>query len=245
MNSSMTKKILITMIVFIFFNIMSGGGILNKAIGNVNETVELDVVPTLNSSYLYGNNLVLTGSNYSDIASNNTLQLTTFSVASWFRTTMDVPFGVQAFIVNKGGIGSDGLGNNMNYGIWMTSSESIQAGFEDSSGVPYVVESTGSRNLYDLYRWHYVVITFDGLAVRLYIDGVPVSSKLVMGAIPDNSGLQPVRIGANSLAPSDYFTGNVDEIRIWNRAITESEVSYAYNNGIFNTTGQVLHIPFL
>jgi hypothetical protein len=236
----MAKKKLITMIIFIFSIIMSIGGILNKAVGNVNETIELDILPTLSSSYHNGHTLVLTGSNYTDIASNNTLQLTKFSVTSWFRTTMDVPFGSHAFIVNKGGIGSDGQGNNMNYGIWMTSSESIQAGFEDSSGVPYVVESTGARNLYDLYEWHYAVVTYDGLALRLYIDGVPSSSKLVNGAIPDNSGIQPVRIGANSLAPKEFFTGSVDEVRIWNRALTDTEISYAYNNGIVNTTGQVL-----
>jgi hypothetical protein len=157
---------------------------------------------------------------------------------------MDVPFGFLAFIVNKGGIGSDGQGNNMNYGIWMTSSESIQAGFEDSSGIPYVVESTGSRNLFDLYEWHYAVVTFDGLALRLYIDGVPSPSKLVFGAIPDNTGTQPVRIGANSLAPNEFFTGSIDEVRIWNRTLTDKEIAYAYNNGIFNTTGQVLYMPF-
>lgn len=241
----MAKKILITMSVFIFVN-FSGGGIINKAIGNVNETIESDtLLPTLSSPFQDEHNLVLTGSNYTDKPSNNTLQLTKFSVASWFRTTMDVPFGLHAFIVNKGGIGSDSQGSNMNYGIWMTSSEGIQAGFEDSSGVPYFVESPGSRNLYDLYEWHYAVVTYDGLALRLYIDGVPVSTKLASGALPDNSGSQPVRIGANSLAPNEFFTGNVDEIRIWNRALTDREISYGYDNGIFNTTGQVLYMPFL
>lgn len=38
-----------------------------------------------------------------------------------------------------------------------------------------------------------------------------------------------------------YFTGNVDEVRVWNRALSGQEVSDAYS-GTFNTSGQVLYI---
>jgi hypothetical protein len=41
-----------------------------------------------------------------------------------------------------------------------------------------------------------------------------------------------------------FFIGNVDEVRIWNRALSASEVANAYNNGLFDTIGQVLYLPF-
>ena len=63
-------------------------------------------------------------------------------------------------------------------------------------------------------------------------------------ATPDNTGTQPVRIGANSLALNGFFTGNVDEVRIWNRALSSTEIGNAYNNGAFSTSGQVLYRPF-
>ena len=63
-------------------------------------------------------------------------------------------------------------------------------------------------------------------------------------ATPDNTGIQPVRIGANSLALNGYFTGNIDEVRIWNRALSSTEISNAYNNGVFSTGGQALYLPF-
>ena len=47
------------------------------------------------------------------------LQLSQFSVAAWFKTSTN--FGSEAFIVNKGGFGSDSAGQNMNYEIWMNS----------------------------------------------------------------------------------------------------------------------------
>jgi hypothetical protein len=65
------------------------------------------------------------------------LPLNQFSVASWFKTSSD--FASDAFIVNKGGTGSESAGQNMNYGIWMTSAEKIQAGFETSTGADQFV----------------------------------------------------------------------------------------------------------
>jgi hypothetical protein len=40
-----------------------------------------------------------------------------------------------------------------------------------------------------------------------------------------------------------YFIGSIGEIRVWNRTLSAEEVSAAYNNGLFNTTGQVLYLP--
>jgi hypothetical protein len=166
---------------------------------------------------------------------------------------MNVSNGSNAFIVTKGGVGSDSVGKNMNYGIWMIDSENIQTGFENSSGANHFVMSPSN---YSDGNWHYAVGTYDGSAVKLYVDGVQVASNLttttpppIPGTIPDNTGIQPVRIGANSLGLVDgkgdgYFIGGIGEIRVWNRSLSAEEVSAAYNNGLFNTTGQVLYLPF-
>jgi hypothetical protein len=192
----------------------------------------------------------LSGSDCIDIANNSSLQLTMFSIASWFNTQMDVSNGSNAFIVTKGGVGSDSEGKNMNYGIWMIDSENIQTGFENSSGANYFVMSPSN---YSDGNWHYVVGTYNGSAVALYVDGIQVASNLTTTSppsiLPDNAGTQPVRIGANSLELVDgkgdgYFNGRIGEIRLWNRTLSAEEVSAAYNSGLFNTTGQVLYLPF-
>ena len=117
-------------------------------------TVTINVI----GSYNYAPSLVLTGSNYHDVPSTPSLQLSQFSVAAWFKTSTN--FGSDAFIVNKGGIGSDSSGQNMNYGIWMTSTEQIKAGFETSSGADQFVTSV---NTYNDGQWHYAVVTNDGI----------------------------------------------------------------------------------
>ena len=100
----------------------------------------------------------------------------------------------------------------MNYGIWMNSSGNIMAGFETSSGADQYVTSV---NTYNDGQWHYAVVTNDGSTVRLYIDGQQVGTKSTAGASPENTGTKPVRVGANSRVtpPTNFFTGEVDEVR--------------------------------
>ena len=130
----------------------------------------------------------------------------------------------------------------MNYGIWMTSSEKIAAGFETSAGTDYTVTSPAT---YNDGKWHYAVATYDGSStVRLYIDGQQVATKTTSGALPDKAGTQPLRVGANSLSLNGFFVGAVDEVRVWNRQVSSTQVSSQYNSGTFDTTGQVAYLPF-
>lgn len=188
--------------------------------------------------YNYSPSLTLSGSNYIDISSKSSLQLSQFSLAAWFKTSKD--YSTEGMIVNKGGVGSESLGQNANYQLSMISSEKIKGGFETSSGIDYFATSPAS---YNDGKWHYSVVTYDGKYVNLFVDGVKVAIKSTSGASPETSGSKPVRIGANSRLASNFFTGNVDEVRIWNRALVTSEVSKAFT-GTFNTAGQVLHLTF-
>src|SRR5206468_6727295 len=91
--------------------------------------------------YSYQPYLTLSGSNFTDTSSSSALKLTQFTTALWFKTTMDVPVGENAYIANKGGNGVDAAGSNMNYGLWMTSLENIEAGFETTGGTDYALTS--------------------------------------------------------------------------------------------------------
>ena len=191
-------------------------------------------------SYHYSPSFVISGNNYQDVPSSSSLQLPQFSVAAWFKTSTN--FGSDAFIVNKGGAGSDSSGQNLNYGIWMTSTEKVKAGFETSSGADQYITSPSS---YNDGQWHYAVVTFGGSSIVLYVDGVQVGTKSTLGASPETSGTKPVRIGANSrVTPSgNFFTGEVDEVRVWNDDLTVQQVTNAFAGNI-NTAGQVVYLPF-
>jgi len=90
------------------------------------------------------------------------------------------------------------------------------------------------------------VVTNNGANVILYIDGVQVATKATSGASPESTGTKPVRVGANSrVTPStNFFTGEIDEVRLWNSALTSAQVSSAFGGNFNSLPGPVLHLPF-
>ena len=80
----------------------------------------------------------------------------------------------------------------------------------------------------------------------LYVDGVQVATKSTLGASPESTGTKPVRIGANSRVtpPGNFFTGEVDEVRVWNDDLTVQQVTSALAGTSFNTVEQMLYLGF-
>jgi len=162
-----------------------------------------------------------------------------FSVAAWFKTNNSL--SKNGFLVNKGGIGVDTPGKNLNFGIWMNPMGNIVAGFESKNGTDYTV---GSNHKYNNGKWHNTIVTYDGNALKLFMDGNLSGSVLTRGAAPDFSGTQSPRIGSNSLRPDSFFTGFVDEVRVWNRTLESREIFDGYTNNTFDASGQIYYLSF-
>jgi hypothetical protein len=186
--------------------------------------------------YVYSPGFEASGENYLDVPDEAKLRLEKFSVGAWFKTSAN--HYVNGMIVNKGGIARELPGENLNYGIWLTSQERLKAGFEGTDGTDYYVTHP---NTYNDGNWHNVVLSYDGSKLRLYVDGTQLSWRSIR-AIPDSIGTLPVRVGANSDSESGYFIGQLDEIRLWNRSITAAEISDQYQLGVFNATGIVAYL---
>lgn len=191
------------------------------------------------TKYKYEPFLTLNDSKFHGIPDNGNLNLTEFTLAAWFRTTQNNT--EPGFIVNKGGMNIDEAGMNLNYGLWTNEENGLTGGFETSAGEDFIIKS---REKYNDGNWHYGALTFNGSALFLFVDGKPIGNKLFIKETPDNTGTQPLRIGANSLNNDKFFTGDVDEVRLWNRALNMSEIENAYLENKFNTTGQVLFLNF-
>ena len=199
-----------------------GNGVDDDLDGQIDEGC-----PPSGTGYHYSPFFTATGSNFIDEPSSTALKLTKFSVAAWFKTSSTFPD--DGFIVNKGGSGSDSSGQNQNYGLWFNSGEKATGGYETTGGSNKFVTSPTTFND---NQWHHGVVTFDGSIVKLYIDGVQVSS-LASTSTPDNTGNQPLRIGANSRASSDFFVGQIDEVGVWDRALLKEEIDNLRNFGVF------------
>jgi hypothetical protein len=70
-------------------------------------------------------------------------------------------------------------------------------------------------------RWTHLAMTYDGSAVKLWVDGVQAATRPVIGAMPVSD--LPLRIGGNRIW-REWFKGRIDEVRVYPRALSQAEV---------------------
>jgi len=74
----------------------------------------------------------------------------------------------------------------------------------------------------NINEWYYVVYTYDGSTIKLYVN-LQEFSKNLTDTI--SSSTSPVNIGRNPVpSHAQYFKGTIDEVKIYNRALTEDEI---------------------
>jgi hypothetical protein len=72
-----------------------------------------------------------------------------------------------------------------------------------------------------LNEWSHVAVTYDGASMRLSVNGAEVASLAQTGPIGSAPGV--LRIGGNSVW-GEYFSGLIDEVRVYNRALSAAEI---------------------
>jgi DNA-binding beta-propeller fold protein YncE len=85
-------------------------------------------------------------------------------------------------------------------------------------------------------QWYHIAVTNVGNAVTLYLNGAAVASGSLTIATPQNSQFYIGRI-PGSLGNARQLNGEVDEVSVYNRALTPSEIQGIYNAG---SSGKVL-----
>jgi len=77
--------------------------------------------------------------------------------------------------------------------------------------------------------WSHVAETYDGKAANVYFDGVEVHSQNGSGDMRENPDVK-WWIGA-MYAQGRWFDGLIDEVRIWDRALSEEEIKEYMDKG--------------
>jgi hypothetical protein len=85
-------------------------------------------------------------------------------------------------------------------------------------------------------RWHHIAVvlqndgTPDISEVVLYVDGVPESSVVYSSRTINTTDIQDVSIGVFALDRTRFFQGLMDEVRIYSRALADSEILALYES---------------
>ena len=76
--------------------------------------------------------------------------------------------------------------------------------------------------------------------MRLYVNGTLVSTTAAAGSLASSSS--PLRIGGNSVW-GEYFSGLIDEVRLYNRALSAAEIAQDMTTPISPTDTQAPTAP--
>ena len=79
-----------------------------------------------------------------------------------------------------------------------------------------------SATILTLRTWHFVAVTFDGLQLRYYLNSQPDGARPVTGPLCTNDS--PLYFGVDFPLTTEYWYGVIDELGIWNAALTESQI---------------------
>jgi hypothetical protein len=108
-------------------------------------------------------------------------------------------------------------------------------GVETASGLPdaYVnagghVGATATSPLSPA-SWTHLAETYDGTTLRLYVNGALAASAAVSGTLPNSA--DPLRIGGDRTW-GEWFAGRIDEVRVYTRALSPSEIQSDMNTAI-------------
>jgi hypothetical protein len=103
------------------------------------------------------------------------------------------------------------------YGMYANTSTNRPAGYVSVGGE----QNIRSTTQLPVNVWHHLAVTYDGVALRLYVDGGQVAYRALAGSIAVSTGA--LRIGGNNVW-GQRFAGLIDEVRVYNRALTSTQL---------------------
>jgi chitodextrinase len=177
---------------------------------------------TWTASGKYGNALVFNGANALVTINNSaSLQLSTaMTLEAWVNPS--VVSNVWEDVIYKG---------LDNYYLEGTSG---------NGGVPVIGGTFGGSDVVlngtaalSANTWSYLAATYDGTTTRLYVNGVQVASQAQTGAIATST--DALQIGGDNLY-GQFFQGIIDEVRIYNVALTATQIQTDMNTPVPSDT---------
>ena len=179
--------------------------------------------------------LSLNGSSQYAYDGNIMDNLSTFSVEFWVKATWSANYlGLVNKILTTQGYNG--------WSIYTTAAGKVQVGIVGS--LPTYIYRTGSAIVND-GEWHHIAFTRNGNAytgLHIYTDGsLADGAGGANGVLSSQSNAYNVNIGADS-TPAYYFTGLIDEVRLWNDVRTAQEISDNYDKELVgNEAGLVAY----
>jgi hypothetical protein len=199
-------------------------GNANDASGNSNNgsvngaTVTADRYGNANSAYNFNGS-----SNYIQVPSSTSLQnINDITISAWININSYYQSGGNGYfpILHK----SDQQGQYGKYALTINEYGGISHLDAQENGFNYTS--------WELNSWYHIVMIFSNNSNKIYINGNLISD-VPSGVFPNsiNTSL-PLNIGMDKPGLVEYSNGKIDDIGIWNRALSTQEINSLYSNNL-------------
>ncbi|MBA7608358.1 hypothetical protein ES703_15535 [subsurface metagenome] len=176
---------------------------------------------------------------YIEVPDSDSLDATNeITIAAWVKPNVN---DVTSPIVVK--IPESGSEAYWLYG-WTSGTQGPRFRIKTTTG--YIGDATTTELLSET-SWSFIAGTYKGSQAKLYINGELKGTDGASGTI--NTSSLPLRIGASHGAGIVYFDGKIDDVRIYNRGLSESEIKalyaeaayYPFNGNAQDESGNLNH----
>ncbi|MBW2973560.1 right-handed parallel beta-helix repeat-containing protein [Candidatus Woesearchaeota archaeon] len=165
----------------------------------------------------------------------NSLNLSeNFSVEVWIKPRKLGGIGSQ-YILDKGDASGVGVNPGHNYALFINSFTNRTIFIIHGTGAfpPGAAYAVGTVTTLKPDQWYHIVGTFVNSThdMRIYLNGSFEANQTSNwpGGPPLYS--YPLTIGRQSLGNFNLFNGTIDEVRVYNRALTPAQIKANYNKG--------------
>ncbi|MEV6168450.1 sialidase family protein [Streptomyces sp. NPDC051954] len=159
-----------------------------------------------------------------------------FTASLWFRHTAKT--GEQP-LLSMGGVATGQPHITLR---GEPASNRVQALMTAREGATIVRKAeVNTAGAYNDGRWHHLAFRRGGGKLTLFIDGETMSTADVAGSVSRNSPFG-VHIGQR-MDSRAFFTGAIDDVHVWSRALTDTEIAQVRTDGTGPVGDTVLWLP--
>lgn len=159
--------------------------------------------------------------------------LNNWTIEAWFRVTSTLNGQVTAVICDQ-----YNLSTALNFSMGTNNAPidyKMRIGFFNGAW-----RNTAGFNP-TLNTWYHMVGTYDGTTMKEYVNGALTSSASSLGTSSSGGiGLRVARRWDETTASTNYFPGDIGLTRVWNSALTATQVEELYNDNLARFSNSVV-----
>ena len=203
-------------------NDVSGNGNNGIVIGAILSSNRFGVI---NHAYSFdGNQDYVSVSNSSSIQITGPITLSIWALPNVIYNQPTTTFGGR--LINKMDVGVSYPGYMMDLGANVNS---IPGGYENKARFIGANENVFTTPVFNNPNiWYHIVVVYDLSSLIFYVNGQINSIVALSGQLGSNN--LPLLFGGHNQQNNSWFNGKLDDIGIWNRALTQQEITNLYRS---------------